>query len=159
MSVEESDLVQIVNEIWTSMLGLEPEPWLGEPGPRGGKEFRAAVQITGSWQGALVIECPEVAARAFTAAMLGMDEAEAEDMGIDELRDVVGELANMAGGNLKAIVGADTRLSLPTVIFGTDLELSVPGGKEDLRIPFMSGEHLFTVVVVSSEVQTLRATG
>jgi chemotaxis protein CheX len=157
MTVEESDLVQIVTEIWTSMLGLEPEPWLGEPGPRGGKEFRAAVQITGSWQGALVVECPESSARAFTAAMLGTDDG--DDMGVEELRDVVGELSNMAGGNLKAIVGADTRLSLPTVIFGTDLDLTVPGGREDLRVPFMVGDDLFTVVVVSSEVQPLRATG
>ncbi|HSL56812.1 MAG TPA: chemotaxis protein CheX [Acidimicrobiales bacterium] len=156
-TVQETDLVQIVSEIWTSMLGLEPVPWAPDEAAGGGREVRAAVQITGSWTGALVIECPEPAAQAFAAAMLGMDPG--EELAEDELRDVVGELANMAGGNLKALVGVDTRLSLPTVVVGADLHLSVPGASIDHRLQFQADGQVFTVMVLSSAAQSLQAAG
>lgn len=144
-TIDAAGIEEIVAEIWESMLGLTIEP--AEAVSDGGRELRAAVQITGGWEGAFIIECPEASARAFTAAMLGEDDPDGLDQA--EVHDVMGELANMAGGNLKAIVAADSRLSLPTVTAGRDLDLNVLGASELVRSRFAADGSPFTVVVVA----------
>jgi chemotaxis protein CheX len=147
-TIDAAGVEGIVAEIWESMLGLPIGP--AELPDEPGRELRAAVQITGGWEGAFIIECPESSARAFTAAMLGEDDPGAIDAA--EVLDVVGELANMAGGNLKAVVAAESRLSLPTVTAGRDLDLSVLGASEVVRSRFVAGGSTFTVVVVARSV-------
>jgi chemotaxis protein CheX len=144
-TIDAAGVESIVAEIWESMLGIPVEATDATYDP--GRELRAAVQITGGWEGAFIIECPELSARAFTAAMLGEDDLGALDP--TEILDVVGELANMAGGNLKAIVAADSRLSLPTVTAGRDLDLNVLGASEVVRSRFVADGSPFTVVVVA----------
>jgi len=118
--IDAAGVHQIVAEIWESMLGLPVEA--SDEACGGGREVRAAVQITGGWEGAFIIECPEASAVAFTVAMLGYEAGEEPEP--SEVHDVVGELANMAGGNLKAIVAAESRLSLPTVTVGVRYAVS-----------------------------------
>jgi chemotaxis protein CheX len=144
-TIDAEGVEQIVAEIWESMLGLPIAA--ADVVSEGGRELRAAVQITGGWDGAFIIELPEASARAFTAAMLGEDDPDALDAA--EVHDVVGELANMAGGNLKSIVAADSRLSLPTVTAGRDLDLNVLGASELVRSRFAADGSPFTVVVVA----------
>ncbi|QGG94759.1 chemotaxis protein CheX [Actinomarinicola tropica] len=146
MNIDSDGVHQIVEEIWQSMLGLDIEP-ADLPVDDGGREICAAVQITGGWQGAFIIECPEASAVAFTSAMLGYEEGEEPSEG--EVHDVVGELANMAGGNLKAIVGEESRLSLPTVAAGSGLDLNVLGATEVVRVGYTAGGSTFGVVVVA----------
>lgn len=146
MNIDSDGVKQIVDEIWQSMLGLEVED--GAPaGDSDGREICAAVQITGGWQGAFIIECPEASAVAFTAAMLGYEDG--EEPSEPEVHDVVGELANMAGGNLKAIVGEESRLSLPTVASGAGLDLAILGASELVRSDYVAGGAPFGVVVVA----------
>ena len=128
------------------MLGLEIEPSPSSAAD-GGREVCAAVQITGGWQGAFIIECPEASAVVFAAAMLGYEDG--EEPSEPEVHDVVGELANMAGGNLKAIVGEESRLSLPTVASGAGLDLNILGATELVRADFLAGGAPFSIVVVA----------
>jgi chemotaxis protein CheX len=146
MNIDNDGVQQIVEEIWQSMLGLEIEP-APSPAADGGREVCAAVQITGGWQGAFIIECPEASAVAFAAAMLGYEDG--EEPSEPEVHDVVGELANMAGGNLKAIVGEESRLSLPTVASGAGLDLNILGATELVRADFLAGGAPFSIVVVA----------
>lgn len=144
-TIDAAGVEAIVAEIWESMLGLPVEA--ADAIAEAGREMRAAVQITGGWEGAFIIECPEASARAFTAAMLGEDDPDSIETA--EVHDVIGELANMAGGNLKAIVAADSRLSLPTVTAGRDLDLNVLGASELVRSHLVAGGSRFSVVVVA----------
>lgn len=146
MNIDSDGVHQIVEEIWQSMLGLDIET-ADLPADDGGREICAAVQITGGWQGAFIIECPEASAVAFTAAMLGYEDG--DQPAEAEVHDVVGELANMAGGNLKAIVGEESRLSLPTVAAGSGLDLNVLGATEVVRTGYTAGGATFGVVVVA----------
>lgn len=146
MNVDTASVEEIVIEIFDSMLGLGIGP--AAPAPEDGRrEIGSAVQITGSWQGAFILECPETSAVAFTQAMLGYeaDEAPSET----EIHDVIGELANVAGGNLKALVGGESNLSLPTVVAGSGLDLSVLGASEIVRSHYTAGGEPFTVAVVA----------
>jgi chemotaxis protein CheX len=146
MTIQPAVVHDIVVEIWETMLGLEASPTASEPPADRGREVCAAVQVTGTWEGAAVIECPEAVAASFTAAMLGLDDEEPAE---GDVHDVMGELANMVGGNLKAVIGGETQLSLPTVVVGADLDLSVPGASVDFAACYEAGEHPFRVVVLA----------
>jgi chemotaxis protein CheX len=146
MTIEPEVVHRIVEEIWGDMLAVEVRPGAQFEARPPGREVYAAVQITGGWEGAVVVECTEQAAADFTRAMLGLDdEVPAES----DIHDVMGELANMVGGNVKAAVGDDARLSLPTVVVGADLDLAVPGATVAARQTYESGVGGFTVVVMA----------
>ena len=63
----------------------------------------SAVQLTGEWNGAVLLECDRGQACRFAARFLSIDLPDAVD---DVVRDVLGELANMIGGNLKCVLSA-----------------------------------------------------
>ena len=149
MTIDHEGVREIVAEIWESMLGLgiDAAPAAVDDG---GREVCAAVQITGAWEGAFLLECPEASARRFATAMLGYDGGELPSA--SEVHDVIGELANMAGGNLKAAIGGESRLSLPTVAAGTDLDLNVVGATEVVRTDYTSDGAPFSVVGVARSV-------
>ena len=155
MTIEPSVLHEIVSEIWEGMLGLAVVDDAEAGSSGGGRQVYAAVQITGAWDGAVIIECRETAAEVFAAALLGLDDGESADD--DEVRDVMGELANMAGGNLKAAVGGESQLSLPTVVVGEELDLAVPGAAVVSRESFTVGEVTFTLRVMARDAGTLAA--
>lgn len=146
MTIDQHVVHEIVGEIWESMLGLEIAPIEDCEPPAVSREVRAAVQITGAWEGGVVIECDEQAASAFTAAMLGLGDDKPDE---SDIHDVAGELANMVGGNVKAVIGVETRLSLPTVVIGAQLEMSVPGSVVQTQTAFVTDAGCFSVQVVT----------
>jgi chemotaxis protein CheX len=155
MNIPTGEVEGIVAEIWESMLGLPVETG-AEDAPRRGREVFAAVQITGAWEGAVIVECDEEAAATFTTAMLGLDDEEPAE---SDIHDVMGELANMAGGNVKAMVAGDTRLSLPTVVVGRQLDLSVPGAERLVTSSFVADGASFSVVVMAKNGPAVAAVG
>ena len=117
-------LGQIVTDIWTSMLGFPVEP-RGEPiDVNGSRHLSASVQISGGWEGTVLVSCPETLAQRVAGVMF--DTAAASD---DEIRDALGEVANMTAGNVKSLVESYCRLSLPMVAEGRELAISIPGSK------------------------------
>jgi len=109
-----ADVQMLVEEVWTSFLGAD-EPVLPaiEPGTPGG--WSAAVTISGGWEAQCTVWLTEGGARAVTARMLMCDEADVTD---DDLRDALGELVNMVGGNVKSLAASTASLSLPLVGHG-----------------------------------------
>jgi CheY-specific phosphatase CheX len=65
--------------------------------------------------------------------------------------DVLGELANMIGGNLKSLWGAGIRLSMPSVVEGTNCNLRIVGAKIQQQMTFECDEGLFWITVVTSD--------
>ena len=56
-------LGQIVTDIWTSMLGFPVES-RGEPlDVNGTRHLSASVQISGGWEGTVLVSCPETLAQ------------------------------------------------------------------------------------------------
>lgn len=133
MLVTDIDLDEVVDSVWSSMLGLvlergaQPFDFAGVPSMTG------TVQITGCWEGAVILTVPVEHARLVAATMFGMDDAE---LGDDEVGDALGEMANMVGGNVKGLLAGEAKLSLPTVTSGRDYRVSVPGGEELSRLSY-----------------------
>jgi CheY-specific phosphatase CheX len=143
MAISPSDIETVVKSIWSSMLGKDLEVSSSETGDSSTllaagdpAHVSSCVQITGDWQGAVMVDCLGPTARSVAAAMFGMG---LEEVGSDEIRDAVGEIANMAGGNIKPLLGGNCQLSLPTVAEGADFRQLVPGASVLFRVVFDTG--------------------
>jgi chemotaxis protein CheX len=84
------------------------------------------VSITGTWHGHLVYACSMRAAKKAAAAFLAMEE---DEVGAEDISDVLGELANIVGGNVKAMLPAGCFLSLPTVVLAPETASYYPAAE------------------------------
>jgi chemotaxis protein CheX len=118
------DIQDVVCNVWTTTLGIALE--CREPGSAAVPEptVAASVHIAGGCEGSLVILCSAACARGVAARMFEVEPAE---VSVDDVRDAMGELANMVGGNIKGLLGAPCHLSLPTLVEGTAHRLAVKG--------------------------------
>jgi chemotaxis protein CheX len=126
-TVAENDIREIAESIWSAMVGLDLRPV--DPGAvrdRAGSTFAGCVHITGAWRGVVALHCSESLARIVAAVLFDVDAAAAS---IQETQDAIGELVNMTGGNLKALLPEPSQLSLPTVAQGSDFTVRVPGSR------------------------------
>jgi len=141
------DIVKIESEIWSSILGLEIEHGLDDDVEilHGVKSLIGCIQITGAWEGAVTLFCPEPLARKATSAMFEMSE---EEVGDEEIQDALGELTNMTAGNIKILLPEGCTLSMPSVAEGTDYKLTVPGGKILIQTGFKHTNDPFLVTVI-----------
>lgn len=101
---------QFTQMVWESIVMLQLDP-VDDPASRH-QEVWTSVDISGDWEGRISLGFTDALARAVTASMLAMDEAE---LTADTIADAVGELANMVGGNIKGLVEGHAKLSLPSM--------------------------------------------
>jgi chemotaxis protein CheX len=124
VEVNENDLAEMVEQVWMSYLdpeGLSPLiPTYDDSQP---SEVHSSVSITGSWTGHVVYASSMVAARNAAAAFLAM---EAGEVSPEDLSDVLGELANIVGGNVKAMLPPGCFLSLPQVVLAPETATKYP---------------------------------
>ncbi|HTG46460.1 MAG TPA: chemotaxis protein CheX [Actinomycetota bacterium] len=142
MAVTTDDIGQIVTDIWTTMLGFPVASRSDPVDVNGDRNLSASVQISGGWDGTVLVSCPEQLARRAAAAMFDAEEASDEEM-----RDALGEIANMTAGNVKSHIEAYCRLSLPMVAEGKELLISIPGSTVVAEAAFDCGEDAFSVEV------------
>ncbi len=102
------------------------------------------IGLAGTHKGVLAIHCPNQVAMAITGSFLGMDVDEINE----DVEDAVGEIANMLGGSVKAILsdnGRDIDLSLPSIIRGENYEFQPAREVERFVIPFKCDAGQFAV--------------
>ncbi|MFC7528136.1 chemotaxis protein CheX [Actinoplanes sp. GCM10030250] len=114
VEVDENDLAEMVEQVWEAYLdpeGVNPLiPTYDENQP---SEVHSSVSITGSWNGHIVYASSRTAAQRAAAAFLAMELEEVSD---EDISDTLGELANIVGGNVKAMLPPGAQLSLPQVV-------------------------------------------
>jgi chemotaxis protein CheX len=127
VEVNENDLAEMVEQVWMSYLdpeGISPLiPTYDENQP---SEVHSSVSITGSWTGHVVYACSTVAARHAAAAFLAMEQ---DEISQEDLSDVLGELANIVGGNVKAMLPPGCFLSLPQVMLAPESTTRYPNAE------------------------------
>ena len=103
---------------WDSQI-VEDATW--NPADR---TYAGSVHITGTWNGAVILNCSESVTHDAAAHMFSVDFP--SDTG-HFVEDTVAELVNMVGGNLKALLSEGVcSLSLPTVSSGSHLRVCIP---------------------------------
>lgn len=102
------------------------------------------IGLAGTHKGVLAIHVPNHVALTITSSFLGTDVDEIND----DVRDAVGELANMLGGNVKTILsknGRDIDLSLPSTISGHKYGFKATAGIDMVILPFKTASGTFMV--------------
>jgi chemotaxis protein CheX len=117
------DIVSIIQNILRLMLELDADPCKCPNDEKRTDQVTGCIQISGAWQGAIVIQssvnfASTIASRLFGEATENLSEA--------DLRDAFCELANMVGGNIKGLVPGPSFLSIPSVTTGLDFDFRLP---------------------------------
>jgi chemotaxis protein CheX len=145
MVVNAEMVAQTVEAVFLAMMDLEVSP--GEtPWIPSRDQLTSAVHLSGVWNGALLFECNRQQACQFAGRFLSMDPPQAVT---DEVRDVLGELANMIGGNIKSAVAAGLTLSMPAVTDGSDYALRVCGSEIRDRLTFECADGSFWITLLA----------
>ncbi|HYA18442.1 MAG TPA: chemotaxis protein CheX [Bryobacteraceae bacterium] len=148
MSVEilPGEVTQIVESVFATMMGLEVSEGWRQWSPSGDR-LTAAVHFAGQWNGAVLVECDRGQACRLAGRFLSLDPPDTVD---DVVCDVLGELANMIGGNLKSVLARGIKLSAPSVIDGSDYSLRICRAEVQHRLPFRCAEGDFWVTVLTT---------
>ena len=119
----ESAMVAVTEAVFGSVLGCRVRPTSRAVAVQDAQPLAAGcVQLTGAWQGALVILCDAALARRAAAIMLGVA---AEAVGADEAQDALGELANMIGGSLQGVLPQPCQVLFPVATEGVETGLGM----------------------------------
>jgi chemotaxis protein CheX len=100
----------VTEQVWAGFLGIPVCAAAVGPAPA---ECAVRIGISGAWNGTLTVSCSLELARKAAAAMLGCAAAEVDD---DSWRDAMSEIANILGGNLKAVLPGPSQLGLPEAL-------------------------------------------
>jgi chemotaxis protein CheX len=144
-------LERIVKSIFTTMMDL-PVDQSEAPWHPGGDRLTSIVYLEGDWNGAISLECSARQACEFAGRILSMDPPDAVD---NDVRDVLGELANMIGGNVKSAMATGARLSMPSVVDGYDYGLRICGACIQDRLAFRFAGGNFWVTLISKQDEVL----
>lgn len=117
----DAEIESIAQTVFSTMLNIELERTT-RPDLKNKSICVGAINITGGWIGCITISLCSEAAEAVAAAMLQLPIDEVSE---SDRYDVIGELANVVGGNLKSVLPGPSDLSLPTVIVGTSFDLKI----------------------------------
>lgn len=136
-------VTQIVESIFTTMMDLpvsaSEAPWLPAR-----DRLVSSVHLEGDWSGVVSLECNQEQACRFAGRLLSMNPPDAVD---DDVRDALGELANMIGGNLKSTIAVDARLSMPSVTDGShEFRMGSPDTQDKIAFSFTGGHFWITVL-------------
>jgi chemotaxis protein CheX len=139
-----NEVCQLVESVWSCVLGWEVMPGFGVSIARE-DHLTGCIPLTGGWTGTVLLDCHRDLARHAAAVMFGMDS---EDVPPELVRDALGELTNMLGGNLKALFDGPCYLGLPAVISGQDYAVRVLESRLVLQVEFSSRDCPFVVRVL-----------
>ena len=93
------------------------------------------IGLSGDLTSMLGIHCPGNIGMAITSEMLGMEVEEVDT----DVKDTLGEIANMVAGGLKEAFAAEDiklELSIPTTVTGKSYTVSSPTNSDRVIIPF-----------------------
>lgn len=147
------ELIQYTQFTWSSILEVDVEQVDEEFEENLDNDINACVLISGAWKGMVVMSFHLKLAKAVAIKMFDLKDEKPTD---DHLIDAVGEIINMIGGNLKALVSHPSFLSLPIVSMNGH-SIFFPCTQEVCKSVFnCKGQQFRITVLQSSEKSFLR---
>jgi chemotaxis protein CheX len=108
MQFLEKEIQQYTQLVCSTLLGFEVHP--SHIPYEATNTITGSVQITGEWNGALMLSLPTSLVDTLTETLFSLEPGTAS---IEDKKDAVGELINMIGGNVKALLPEPSVLSVP----------------------------------------------
>jgi chemotaxis protein CheX len=149
MKPEAHQIRSVVRNVWSTQLDLAivdaetvaDAAWRGE-------SHTAVIHIGGGFDGGVRLRCSRNLVRRAAAVMF---DRSVERLSRDDERDVIGELANVVAGNIKALLPGRNSLSLPIIVEGRDYRISTVDVKWADTYAFELDGEPMTVTVVEHE--------
>lgn len=123
--ITQDEIITIAQSVLGTMFQIEAVPdevfadsFNAEPA------FTGCVQISGQWQGAVLVQGTCRLERILASVFFDIGESEVTDT---DIRDAIAEITNMIGGNIKGQVPSPSFLSIPSVAVGNDFNFHLPG--------------------------------
>lgn len=140
------EIVSGCKDVFSTMLmvDLECEEVVVQEKVKIGSNITSMIGLGGGLKGLLAVHCPSSVAKGVTSSFLGMDVEEMDD----DVKDAIGEIANMVAGNLKisfAKRDVNVELAIPTTIVGDSFYVSGIADSTRLVAPFKMGDERFWV--------------
>jgi len=136
-------LAEVVGSVFETMMNLEVAS-SGMPWVPSGDCLTSAVHMAGAWNGSFLLECDRGEACRFAGRFLSIDPPKSVN---DAVISVLGELANMIGGNMKCVIAEGTVLSMPSVTNGNGV--CFDGVEVRDRLAFECEEGNFWITVLA----------
>lgn len=138
-------------DVFDTMLSMSVDETDGGPEMlKDSERIVGSVSFAGEAMGNIRIHVSNEFAKKITATMLGMEEEDIEDD--EDIYDVIGELSNMIGGDLKSRLcdaGFPCQLSIPSTTIGKDFKIESLGWSRLEKFAFINQLDNMGVVEVS----------
>ncbi len=125
-------------ETYKTMIGVDIIP--GKPTLNKGRgltyDISGVIGISGDVKGSVTMSYPNETALKTVSKFLFEEVNEIDD----DLRDAIGELANIVAGYAKKFLNFNIMISLPTVISGQNLVIQEPSDVFSFVVPFSCAE-------------------
>ena len=145
----ENSVLNSVTEVFDMMLSMNVNPFSSNNGKGiSASRIVGSISFSGKVMGRVNLYIPEVFSRFLASSMFGIGPEEME--GLEEAKDVVGELCNMISGALKSDLcdaGLDCRVSPPSFTTGKDFEVECLNLVRHERFMFCRDDDIFMVEV------------
>ena len=110
--IDEETVQSIAQEAWSALVG-DDEFLVPLPGGLPDDAISSWVEIVGPWTGTVVLTCGRSTAEELSRSLLKEHAPPVLDS--EDIEDALGELANVVGGNVKAVLPGPSVLGLPDV--------------------------------------------
>ena len=148
LQLEADDIHQLAEGIWGTLFEAELDLCAAEPAGAGAGFITGCIQISGAWEGVVVLRSSIVLARKLATLMLGLEEPEDA-----EICDAIGELTNLMSGAAQTLLPAPSELTPPSVIEGKDYKLVVPHSSMVNEVHFKFLDEPLTVMIFEADSQ------
>lgn len=139
-------IIEGTKEVFSTMLMVELET--GNPiEGKGGDVDSNLTSMLGlgkDIKGMLAVHCPAAVAKDITGTFLGMEVEELDD----DVKDAIGEIANMVAGNLKIFFqehGKNIELAIPTTVVGKSFKTTGMSKATRVAVPFSMNGTTFLI--------------
>lgn len=124
----QNDIVVVVQNIWKLMFNSDIEQSEND-GNFQRSHYSACIQMSGAWTGEVICNASDDLIQKVASTMFQVSE---ELTTSEQRSDAMGELVNMIGGNLKALLPSPSYLSLPVL---NQNNINVNGDHVHFRLP------------------------
>ena len=104
--------------------------------------YTGIIGISGKRKGSIYITTTGDMLKTLAKIILNLD-----DIGVDDVKDLVGEIANTISGNVRQAYGSDFMISVPVIVEGKAKDIKMPDDVQSFVIPITWKEHQFYLVV------------
>jgi chemotaxis protein CheX len=93
-------------------------------------EYTGIIGISGKRKGSIYVTTSETMLSTIAQVILGIDK-----VGKEDIKDLVGEIANTISGNVRQAYGSDFMISVPVVVEGKAKDIKLPDNIQSFVIP------------------------